>query len=178
MQQPDRALLTDAPGRTLYESFAPAIFAYLLKQTASREDAEDLLLEVFLAGLEQGRLARIDEAKQGAWLWGVARHKAADYFRQRSRQPRVDLSLVTETASDRKGTEPEQMLLQQEEFAQLAEAIRKLPAQQQDVIHLRFGHDLSYDEMATILQKRTGTVRMLLSRALRALRGAYQRTER
>jgi RNA polymerase sigma-70 factor (ECF subfamily) len=108
----------------------------------------------------------------------VARHKAADYFRQRSRQPRVDLSLVTETASDRKGTEPEEMLLQQEEFAQLAEAIRKLPAQQQDVIHLRFGHDLSYDEMATILQKRTGTVRMLLSRALRALRGAYQRTER
>ena len=54
MQQPDRALLSDAPGTTLYESFAPALFAYLLKQTASREDAEDLLLEVFLAALERG----------------------------------------------------------------------------------------------------------------------------
>ncbi len=177
MQQPDRALLADAPGTTLYESFAPAIFAYLLKQTASREDAEDLLLEVFLAALERGNLAHIDEAKQGGWLWGVARHKAADYFRQRRRFPHVDLGLVTETASDAEGTEPEQMLMQQEEFAQLADAIKRLPTQQQDVIHLRFGHDLSYDEMATILHKRAGALRMLLSRALRALRGKYQRTE-
>src|SRR5262249_8464582 len=134
MQQPDRALVNDAPGTMLYESFAPVLFAYLLRQTASREDAEDLLLEVFMAALEHGKLAHIDEAKQGAWLWGVARHKAADYFRQRRRHPRVDLSLVTETASDAKGTEPEQMLMQQEEYAQLADAIKRLPAQQQDVI--------------------------------------------
>src|SRR5689334_24187437 len=122
MQQPDRALLTDDPGTALYECFAPAIFAYLLKQTASREDAEDLLVEVFLAALEQGRLARIDEAKQGAWLWGVARHKAADHFRRKGRYPRVGLDLLAEMASEGE-VEPEQMVMQQEESAQLAETI-------------------------------------------------------
>jgi RNA polymerase sigma-70 factor (ECF subfamily) len=177
MQQPERALLDDAPGAALYQCFAPALFAYLLRQTTSREDAEDLLLEVFLAALEQGRLASIDEAKQGAWLWAVARHKAADYFRQRRRSARVDLSLAAETPAGVGGTEPEQMLVQQEELADLADAIKRLPARQQDVVHLRFGHELSFGEIATILQKREGTVRMLLSRALKALRSSYHRTE-
>jgi RNA polymerase sigma-70 factor (ECF subfamily) len=112
MQQPARALLNDAPGAALYQRFAPAMFAYFLKQTASREDAEDLLLEVFLAALEQGKLAEMDEGKQQAWLWAVARNKAADHFRRRGRYTQVDLSLVAEFA-DMEGMEPEQVLVLQ-----------------------------------------------------------------
>ncbi len=178
MQQPARALLNDAPDAALYQRFAPAMFAYFLKQTASREDAEDLLLEVFLAALEQGKLGEMDEGKQQAWLWAVARHKAADHFRQRGRHAHVDLSLVADFAADVEGMEPEQVLVRQEELAHLADTIRRLPPPQQDVVHLRFGHGLSHSEIATVLHKREGTIRMLLSRALKALRGSYHRDER
>ncbi len=178
MQQPARAMLDDTPGTALYQRCAPALFAYFLKQTACREDAEDLLLEVFLAALEQGRLASEDEERQQAWLWGVARHKAADYFRQRGRAARVDLSLVAGHAAGAEGMEPEEVLVQQEELAHLADAIRRLPPPQQDVVQLRFGHGLSHSEIAAVLRKREGTIRMLLSRALKALRHMYHHAER
>lgn len=50
MQQPT---LVFEQSTALYQCYAPAIFAYLLRQLGSREDAEDMLLEVFLAVLEK-----------------------------------------------------------------------------------------------------------------------------
>jgi RNA polymerase sigma-70 factor (ECF subfamily) len=175
MQQPDRAMLDDAPAGSaaLYQRHASTIFAYLLKQTASREDAEDLLLEVFLAAMERGNLADLAAPEQRAWLWAVARHKAADHFRRLTRHPSVHLRLVAETLYEDEHLEPEQMVLRQEALAQLTGAIAQLPARQQEVLRLRFGHGLSCGEMALILKKKESAVRMLLSRALKALRARY-----
>ena len=68
MQTPERTMLDDAAGAgaALYQRCAPAIFVYLLKQTASREDAEGLLLEVFLAAMERDNLADLKEPEQRA----------------------------------------------------------------------------------------------------------------
>src|SRR6266852_4480390 len=48
MQHEDRTLLEDAFYADLYERHAPGLFAYVYQQTASREDAEDIVLDVFL----------------------------------------------------------------------------------------------------------------------------------
>ncbi|HLW00640.1 MAG TPA: sigma-70 family RNA polymerase sigma factor [Ktedonobacterales bacterium] len=179
MQQPERMMLDDAPGAgvgaTLYQRYAPAIFAYLLKQTASREDAEDLLLEVFLAAMERGSLTDLREPEQRAWLWGVARHKAVDHFRRQARHPSVHLRLVAETLYEDEQMEPEQIILKQEALAALIKAIESLPARQQEVLRLRFGHGLACGEIATLLKKRESAVRMLLSRTLKALRALYSK---
>ena len=53
MQQHEFILHDDSPGAALYRRYAPGIFAYLYRETSSREDAEDILLEVFLAALER-----------------------------------------------------------------------------------------------------------------------------
>lgn len=45
-----------ATNTQLFHRHAPAIFAFLRQQTSSREDAEDLLLEVFTAALEHKQL--------------------------------------------------------------------------------------------------------------------------
>jgi RNA polymerase sigma-70 factor (ECF subfamily) len=175
MQQPERMTLDDAPATTLYREYAPAIFAYLLKQTASREDAEDLLLEVFLAAMERGNLPDLKEPERRAWLWAVARHKAADHFRRLKRHPSVNLWLVAESLYDDAAREPEQIMEQQEALAQLADAIGRLPALQQEVLRLRFGHGLPCAAIAAILKKKESAVRMLLSRTLRTLRSTYNR---
>jgi DNA-directed RNA polymerase specialized sigma24 family protein len=62
----------------LYNQHAPTIFAYLRFHTSSREDAEDLLLEVFLAALEFEQILERSEEKQRAWLRSVAHHKMVD----------------------------------------------------------------------------------------------------
>lgn len=53
MQHEDRTLLEDAFYADLYQRHAPGLFAYVYRQTASREDAEDIVLDVFLTVLQQ-----------------------------------------------------------------------------------------------------------------------------
>lgn len=65
----------------LYQRYSEVIFAYLRRHTASREDAEDVLVEVFVAALEYEHFSFITEKEQLAWLWRVARNKAIDAYR-------------------------------------------------------------------------------------------------
>ena len=74
--------LDEPPATNLYQRYAPGIFAYLRRQNLSREDAEDILLEVFLAASERNQLAGLAAAEQLAWLRQVTRHKLADHFRR------------------------------------------------------------------------------------------------
>ena len=69
--------------------------------------------------------------------------------------------------------EPEQALLRQEALAELTDAIAQLSPLQQDVLRLRFGYGLPCGDIAAILNKKESAVRMLLSRALKALRSVY-----
>ena len=53
MQQPACASPVDESPAALYQRYAATVFTYLRHRVPSREDAEDLLLEVFLAAFEQ-----------------------------------------------------------------------------------------------------------------------------
>jgi hypothetical protein len=75
----------------LYQRHAQAVFLYLRRHLLSREDAEDLLLEVFLSAVEKQTQLEFSEQRQRAWLLRVARYKLIDYHRQNTRRPRVSL---------------------------------------------------------------------------------------
>lgn len=177
MQEYEGTLTDDSPDAVLYQRYAPSIFAYLYRQTTSREDAEDLLLEVFLAVLEQQHFSARGEQEQQVWLWRVTRNKVADYFRRFSRRPSVPLNRVAETIDENDDVAPEQATLKQEEYAQLHSALHELSELQQEVLLLRFGHGLSCAEIAPVLEKSEAAVRMLLSRTLKLLRGVYLKQE-
>jgi RNA polymerase sigma factor (sigma-70 family) len=119
MQQQEPVMLTDLSCDALYQRYASGIFAYFYKQTASRDDAEDLLLDVFLAAMERNNLTDLKEAEQKAWLWSVARNKVADYYRRQARHPGVKLHQVEETLYIDEAQEPEQVTLRREEYANL-----------------------------------------------------------
>lgn len=65
----------DSPSEQLYALHASAIFAYARLYIASREAAEDLVLDVFLAALEHPYLLARSEEIQRAWLRKVAHYK-------------------------------------------------------------------------------------------------------
>ena len=80
----------------LYQQYAPAIFAYLLRNVGSREDAEDLLLDIFLAVLQKSSSLDVDEQRLPAWIWTVARNKVIDYHRRNRYRANVQLYKVAE----------------------------------------------------------------------------------
>jgi RNA polymerase sigma-70 factor (ECF subfamily) len=162
---------SQASQAVLYERYGQAIFGYLRLRAHSTEDAEDLLLEVFLAALEHDNLVTLAAGEQLAWLRRVAHNKLLNVYRQASRHPRVALDSVGDSLLEEDS--PEQQTLRQEERGQLLAALQKLPALQQHILQLRYGDGLRCAEIALLLNKREGAVRKLLSRSVLVLRQVY-----
>jgi RNA polymerase sigma factor (sigma-70 family) len=154
----------------LYELYAARLLAFVHRQIVSLHDAEDILLEVFLLAIQHAPvLLPLAEEKQRAWLWTVARHRIADYYRLlKRRKPGIPL----ESIDDIEDTliTPEQEILRVEKDAELQQMIQKLPQQQQRVLTLRFLAELPCSEIASIMGKSENATRTMLSRAMHTLR--------
>ncbi|MDQ2902790.1 MAG: sigma-70 family RNA polymerase sigma factor [Chloroflexota bacterium] len=174
MQRKEISVLEHSLYAELYRHYAPRLFAYAYQQTTSREDAEDIVLDVFLSVLENQRFPTFDEKRQEAWLWTITRHKVVDYYRRTTRRHHVSIEWLSEPLYEDDRLAPEQLSLRHEAAAQLFSAMRTLPKAQQEVLRLRFGHGLSCKEIAPVLEKSEGTIRTILSRTLQRLRGIYQ----
>lgn len=159
----------------VYQRYAPQIFAYLLRNIPSHQDAEDLLLEVFQAVLE--KLPTLNKPQLAAYLQTVARNKVADYYRRRGKQQLIRLEEIAETAYEREELAPERVLLTREQNANLYQAVNSLPELQQTILRLRFGHGLRCGEIAKQLAKSENSVRMMLSRSLKRLRSLHSMYE-
>ncbi len=176
-QQQDECELRDNSDASLYDRYASIIFAYARLHTSSREDAEDLTLEVFTAALEHDNLSDLADADKLAWLRRVARNKLVDSYRRTTRHPIVALERVEEMMHNDESLTPEQVTLRQEEFGRLHKAIGRLPSIQQQILQLRYGDGLRFAEIALLLNKREEAVRKLLSRTLTTLRAIYDQQE-
>lgn len=159
----------------LYHRHAPALLTHLRVNMDSREDAEDLLLDVFVAALERGALRALPVEEQRLWLWRVARNKLVDYYRKHARRQHLPLEDASETFYEEGELVPEWAALRNEEHRSLLAAIEDLPPTQKEVLLLRFVDGLRAQEIARILGKRDTAVRMILSRALNLLRKTFEK---
>jgi RNA polymerase sigma-70 factor (ECF subfamily) len=173
-RDPGPASLEDLPAAMLYERYAMTIMGYLRRRLPSREDAEDLLMEVFMAAFERNSLVGLSEDERAAWLHQVARNKMIDFYRRAGRRSSVGLDEVDNVLYDETvEVDPERVSLRHEEEHRLHLAFQQIPAATQEILRLRFVNGLRSTQIAGMLGKREGTVRMTISRALNLLRSLY-----
>jgi len=168
----------DSPLARLYQKHALSLMFYVRRHVSSYEDAEDIVLEVFLAALDQKNLVtllNLDELRQLVWLRGVASHKCIDYQRRASRRGTMPLEEVDELLFSDERHSPEHLALRHEEKTLLHKCLHQLPEHYQTVLQLRFTEGLRSAEIARRINKSDGAVRILLSRALNILRDIYIR---
>jgi RNA polymerase sigma-70 factor (ECF subfamily) len=160
---------------SLYDQYSQALFAYARMYTSTREDAEDISVEVFVAALEQDNLSALPASERLAWLRRVAHNKIVDTYRKQARHPQIVLNEALENLLlDDDLQTPEMVALQHETYAQLYAVIQTLPILQQQLLRLRYGDGLPFSEIAVLLEKREDAVRKLCSRTLASLRTIYQ----
>lgn len=157
----------------VYRRHAPQVFAYLLRHVPTHQDAEDLLVEVFIAVLEKLPALNIDEQRVAAYVQTVARNKAVDYYRKHGQQKLLPLETVMETSHAPEEMAPEQRMLERERMASLRLAFDALPPLQQTILRLRFVHGLRAREIAALLSKSENAIRVILSRSLKFLRSHH-----
>ena len=176
MHQPSLDIQDESTVSMLYHRHAGVIMIVVRRLVSSWEDAEDIVLEVFVAALEQeNRLAGLSDQAQLAWLKKVAHNKVVDFYRRSSHPPLAAIDAVSNLLTDSSELTPEQTALQQETYTLLREHLASLPRAQQEVLRLRFEAGLRCKDIATVLNKREGTIRSLLSRSLNFLRRVYQK---
>lgn len=170
-----------APGNlsiaALYDRHAYNILNYIARYIASREDVQDLVLDVFLAAMENQAWLPWSEGEQLAWLRRVAYHKVIDHYRRTSRHPSVELAEISMQLSEDDEALPEHIALRNEAYHILRLHLSNLSALQQEIILLRFGHGLRLKEIAQRLHKSEGVIRVTLSRTLNHLRRLYLQQE-
>ncbi|BCL82194.1 RNA polymerase sigma factor [Ktedonobacteria bacterium brp13] len=166
----DHTLITE-----LYQRYATTLLKYIYASTHRREDAEDVLVEVFLAAFKYKGLSQLNEKQQYAWLISVARNKTIDWYRYSNRHVQTSLEFIfAEDMYDTDERLPEHAMIKKEEYALLQERISRLPELQQEVVRLRFIAGLRSVEIARMIGKTEGAIQAALWRALRALRTLYQ----
>jgi RNA polymerase sigma-70 factor (ECF subfamily) len=150
----------------LYERFALRVYRYLLARVSEPTDAEDLLQRVFLKVVEA--LPRYEDRGLpfGAWLFRIANNTLVDFQRTDHRTSSLE---ILEQRGDLVH-EPARISETAEERAAVRAALDHLPPEQRDVLVYRFFAGLSPAEIAIVMGKRQGTVRVLQFRALRRLR--------
>jgi RNA polymerase sigma-70 factor (ECF subfamily) len=165
----------DEANRTLYDRFALPISRYICRYIPNKQDAEDLLVEVFLAAFNNKDLASLSVERQSAWLLHVTRNKLVDRRRHLALLTMVPIELASEM-EDTMPT-PEQYVQQQESYARLSRALELLAPLQRELLRLRYARDMKNVAIAGILGKSEGAIRQLYSRTIHQLRAIYQQME-
>lgn len=136
---------------------APAVLGYFRAQRM--RDPEGLTGDVFVAVTEGLARFRGDDAALRRWVFTIAHHRRVDEIRRSTRRPEVlgDVPVGPPT------TDPTPL------DHDLVAALDTLTTDQRDVLVLRYVADLSTAEVAKIIGKRAGAVKMLQARGLAAL---------
>jgi RNA polymerase sigma factor (sigma-70 family) len=159
----------------LYRKYAPGLLAYVRMRITSEEDAEDLVVEVFVAAIENTKFAALSEKEKQMWLWRVTRNKVIDAYRRAKTRQNVTLEHVADGLFEDEMASPEYAALRQEDYRDLYEHLQGLPPLQQQILRMRFGQNLSCSQIAATLGKQENVVRVTLSRSLNLLRKIYRR---
>ena len=156
----------------MYNQYHERVLRYFVRRSFNAEVAADLTAETFAEALSSWGSRRNADAG-GPWLFAIARHQLAHYYRRseidrRARQ-NLGMDAITLTESDQEAI---QLMTQNEPAEPLSDALRALSSEQRDAVLLRVVDDLDYDEIAQRLGCSQVTARAKVSRGLRELRSA------
>lgn len=175
---PDRSLVRAAqadPARfdALYRKYLAQVYNLAHHELRNHHEAEDVTERTFLLAL--GALPRFrEEAPPEAgpeastfrvWLFRIARNVVANHRRTIRRRPVAPL----EMAAAATGEDVEAGAVARAQASAAWAAVARLPEDRRQAVTLRFVEEMTTAEIAGVLGRSEGAVRVLLHRALRAV---------
>jgi len=160
-----------APLSDLYALYASMVLALLMKMLGSRSEAEEILQEVFV---ELWRRAPQYDRSRGsvvAWVVTVARSRALDALRARSRRyGDRQMQFSDRHALGTDSGRPDVLVSSTRWHQALRQAFKQLSEDQRAVLELSYFLGMSHDQIAETLKLPVGTVKSRILAGMRALR--------
>jgi RNA polymerase sigma-70 factor (ECF subfamily) len=161
----------------IYDRYVKALYRFTLLKLPSQEEAQDITAETFTRVWNHLQEHQ-DVTHVRALLYRVARNLIADYYRSRPVSHGVNPEVVTNegdspstVTTDPGDSGRERTLIEaRAEFSLIVKQLEKLKEDYRDVVTLRLVDDLAFEDIADILGKSPGNVRVIYHRALKALK--------
>ena len=158
----------------LYDCFAAGIYRLCYSLLFNREDAEDVTQEAFVYAFRN--LHRYDSSLSSfkTWMYTIAISRCRNMYR-RTRAPAIDLSALLQTGLPAPKSEtPEAELARQTARETLETALHSLSPRLREAVVLRYGHGLTYREIAEVMDCPPKTAESRVRLAHDALRTMLQ----
>ncbi|GAA3602187.1 sigma-70 family RNA polymerase sigma factor [Kineosporia mesophila] len=153
--------------RLLYDCYGPAVLHLARTVVGNHADAEDVVQATFVAAWHNRDSYQPELGSLLGWLLGIARRKAVDLIRVRSRQDRVTDSLRRVASPPSSVEHDTETVLEQ---LVIADELTVLEPQQRRVLELALYDDLTHSQIAAVTGLALGTVKSHLRRGVARLR--------
>jgi len=153
------------PFQRFLDEHAAPVLAFL-RTMVGAADADDVFQETFMAALRA--YDDMDHSHPRAWVMTIARRKAIDHHRSRSRRPEPAGELDETAAPDRADAVADR---------EVWTAVAALPDGQRAAVAMRYAADLPYREIAAALEISEAAARRRVADGLRTLRETMEREE-
>jgi RNA polymerase sigma-70 factor, ECF subfamily len=159
----------------LYDRYGTVLYAVAYRIVGQRADAEEVVLEAFAQAWREAPRFEAGRGSVAGWLTMIARSRALDLVRARSRRDRITASAAAERpntspAMSEFRPDPAKALDHDERRRQVAQALQTLSPSQRQAIELAYFEGLSQSEIAERLQEPLGTVKTRVRLGMQKLR--------
>lgn len=158
----------------IYDQYIDKIYRFVYLKVSSQEIAEDITSKVFLRGWEaykakfETQNSKFEIKNMGAFLYQIARNAVVDHYREKGRSKVVSIDVSPQMADP--GTSAHDKAILNADMGIIRIAIQKLKKEHQDIIIWHYLDDMPIANIAELLDKPAGTVRVMLHRGLKDLK--------
>ena len=156
----------------IYDQYIAKIYRFVYLKVDSQETAQDITSKVFLKGWEAFQVQRDAVKNPGAFLYQIARNAVVDHYRAKGRSKEVSADASPEIVDPRADAKEQAIL--SADISAIKQSIKKLEPEYQDIIIWHYLDDMTIPEIAKLVDRPAGTVRVMLHRGLKDLKGLVQ----
>ncbi|MEQ1710740.1 MAG: sigma-70 family RNA polymerase sigma factor [Hyphomicrobium sp.] len=155
----------------LFQSYAPRVKSYMIRQGADAGTAEELAQETLLTVWRKAALYSGEKGSATTWIFTIARNLRIDRLRREVPWQELPDGHDEEASSD---TPPDEQVSEKERSARVQAALAELPPDQHEVVVLSYIEGLSHSEIADRLGVPLGTVKSRMRLAYQKVRESVE----
>ena len=160
----------------IYDQYIDKIYRFVYLKVNSQEIAEDITSKVFTKGWEsyqnKGHPGGNPIKNPGAFLYQIARNAVIDHYREGGRTIVMSTDVSAEIVDP--GTNAQDNAILSSDINTIRKAIQKLEKEHQDILIWHYLEDMPIANIAKLLDRPAGTVRVMLHRGLKDLKNIIQ----
>ncbi len=159
----------------IYDQYIEKIYRYVYLKVNSQEIAEDITSKVFTKTWEAINNKGEKVENPLAFLYKIAQNSVFDYYRQKSKKAVISTDSIAELADSGKTIEDRAVLAFDVEVVK--NAMQKLKKDYQDVLIWYYLDDMPVEQIAQLVDKKEGAVRVMIHRGIKDLKDICNKSQ-